>query len=73
MKARVRAEIGGRGTDYLYGDGRIIHPAIRLARSPRQYDSRRRAIAVPHAFLDDILAALELQSGVDVELVRVPA
>lgn len=69
----VKVEIGPAHTAWLFGDGRVIHPALRAARSPNQWDSRRRAIAVPKKFLDDVMAALELQSGVDVEVERVTA
>lgn len=70
MTIKVRAFIGTGHTSWIFGDGRVIHPALRAARSPRQYDTKRRAIAVPTRFLDDVLAALEMQSGVDVEVER---
>ena len=69
----VRVEIGPAFTAWLYGDGRVIHPAIKAARSPKQWDHRRRAIAVPKKFIDDVMAALELQSGVDLEVEQVTA
>lgn len=70
MSPSVTAYIGPGHTAWLVGDGRILHPAIRAARAPKQWDARRRALAVPRRFLDDVLAALELQNGVDVEVVR---
>jgi hypothetical protein len=71
VRSQVRAEIGPGHTCWLYGPGYVIHPAIRAARSPKQYDPKRRAIAVPRKFLDDVLAALDLQQGVDVQVEQV--
>lgn len=68
MTAKVTAYIGTGHTAWLVGDGRLIHPAIRAARSPKQWDQGRRALAVPRRYLDDILAALEMQSGADIEV-----
>ena len=73
MSATVKIEIGPGFTAWLYGDPRIIQPAIKAARSPKQWDSRRRALAVPKKCIDDVLAALEMKQGVDVEVERVSA
>jgi hypothetical protein len=70
--ATVVAEISAQ-TVWLRGPGSVIHAALRAARAPKQYDRARRAIAVPRGHADDVLAALELQIGVDVERRPEPA
>lgn len=63
-RAEVRAEVGRR-TVWLFGRAETIVPAIKLARSPRQFDDRRRAWMVPLAFSSDVLAAIEDRVGGD--------
>jgi hypothetical protein len=63
-RPEVRAEVGHR-TVWLFGRPDIIVPAIKLVRSPRQFDDRRRAWQVPVAFSSDVLAAIEDRVGGD--------
>jgi hypothetical protein len=69
-RAEVRAEVGRR-TVWLSGRAEIIVPAIKLARSPRQFDDRRRAWMVPVGHSSDVLAAIEHRGGGDVTVVQV--
>lgn len=71
MTIQVRVEVGPGRTSWLRGPGYVIHPAVRAARAPRKYDPVRRAVAIPTRFVDDVVAALELQQGVDVEVAQV--
>lgn len=71
MSHSITVEVPPGRTIYLYGPSFVIRDALRLAHSPQQYNPRRRAIAAPRSFLDDILAALELQMGAEVKLERV--
>lgn len=70
VRAEVRAEIGRR-TVWLSGPPEVIVPAIKLARSPRQFDDRRRAWAVPLGHSSDVIAAIEHRGGGDVTVVEV--
>lgn len=70
-RAEVRAE-QGRRTVWLYGPAAVIVPALKLARSPRQFDDRRRAWMVPRGgHSSDVLAAIEHRGGGDVTVVEV--
>ena len=68
MTATVHIHIGTH-TAWLVGDGHILHPAIRR-RSPKRWDAHRRAIMMPAKYVDDVLAVLELQGGVGVQVER---
>lgn len=63
-RPEVRAEVGRRSV-WLFGRAEFIVPAIKLVRSPRQFDDRRRAWQVPLAFSSDVLAAIEDRVGGD--------
>jgi hypothetical protein len=71
MSAAVRVVVEVDGPDaYLRGPGSVVCPAIRAARAWRRYDERHRAIKVKTANLDDVLAAVQFQSGGEVVIER---
>jgi hypothetical protein len=70
MSAAVRIEAGPR-TAHLFGEGRHIVPALKLTRTPRQWDPRRKAWMVSIGRLGDVIAAIEYRLGADVELIEV--
>jgi hypothetical protein len=61
----------GLKSAWIHVPGQILMPAIRAAHSPRKRDEARRCWTVPAAHVDDVLAALTRQSGVDLNVVRV--
>ena len=66
---RVDVELG-RHSAWFAGDMGVVQAAVRLAGCPRQYDRQRRALSVPRAAADDVMAAIELQFGGDVQIVE---
>lgn len=56
---------------FLIGPARIIVPAIKAARSPREFVSELGGWSIPAAYLDDVLAAIDHRFGGDCSVVRV--
>ncbi|WP_375492003.1 hypothetical protein [uncultured Jatrophihabitans sp.] len=70
MTAPVVQVEHGRHSTYFAGDSGVIHAVLKTLGCPRQYDRKRRALAVPKQFGNDVEAALEMQFGVDVQQVE---
>lgn len=68
--AAVTIELGQR-TAWISGHHATVVPAIKAARAPRQWDAARHSWRIPVVFADDVTAAVELQVGGDVEVIRV--
>jgi hypothetical protein len=66
---KVQAELGEHSA-FLAGDMGIVHAALKIVGCPRQYDRKRRAMAVPRRHFDDMCAALESRFGADVEVLE---
>lgn len=66
---KVLVELGEH-SGFFAGDMGLVHAVLKTLGCPKQYDRKRRAIAVPRRHADDVQAALEMQFGADVEIVE---
>ncbi|SHG09118.1 hypothetical protein SAMN05443575_1343 [Jatrophihabitans endophyticus] len=66
---QIVVELGERSA-WFAGEMGVIHAAITTVKCRKQYDRKRRALGVPRAAADDVMAALELRFGGDVQVVE---
>lgn len=69
MSAAVRVEVGAR-TASVFGPGKVVVPAMKLCRTPRQFDDRRRCWLIPVSHASDLIAAIEYRVGGVVDVVN---
>jgi hypothetical protein len=67
MSAPVRVESGMRDA-WVFGEGSVVVPALKLARCPRRWDADRHGWVIPDGHLSDVLATFEHRLGVEVDV-----